>query len=122
MFLKPSSHKYKRKSGHIIIGSTAAKEVYPNGNVCQIGMRMDFKPVRIRVGAIHPEWCRLNLEVRFKGDIEPKKYIKGSCSINQKISPTSFCIETVSSTLPIEYCTGFFYDYKKELEYLYCYY
>jgi NADP-dependent 3-hydroxy acid dehydrogenase YdfG len=25
------------------------------------GMRMDLNPFGIRVGAIHPEWCRLNL-------------------------------------------------------------
>jgi NADP-dependent 3-hydroxy acid dehydrogenase YdfG len=46
----------ERKSGHIInIGSTAAKEVYPNGNVyCATkhavdalnqGMRMDLNPL-----------------------------------------------------------------------------
>jgi NADP-dependent 3-hydroxy acid dehydrogenase YdfG len=57
MFLKPSSLKWiERKSGHIInIGSTAAKEVYPNGNVyCATkhavdalnqGMRMDLNPL-----------------------------------------------------------------------------
>ena len=55
----------ERKSGHIInIGSTAAKEVYPNGNVyCATkhavdalnqAMRMDLNPYNIRVGAIHP--------------------------------------------------------------------
>jgi NADP-dependent 3-hydroxy acid dehydrogenase YdfG len=55
---------------------------------------MDLNPFGIRVGAIHPEWCRLNLvkcalkEIR----IEPKKYIKGSCPYNQKISPTSFFV------------------------------
>lgn len=70
----------ERKSGHIInIGSTAAKEVYPNGNVyCATkhavdalnqGMRMDLNPFGIRVGAIHPGMVETEFsEVRFKGD------------------------------------------------------
>jgi NADP-dependent 3-hydroxy acid dehydrogenase YdfG len=56
MFLKPSSSNDREKIGHIInIGSTAAKEVYPNGNVyCATkhavdalnqGMRMDLNPL-----------------------------------------------------------------------------
>jgi len=69
-----------RKSGHIInIGSTAAKEVYPNGNVyCASkhavdaitqGMRIDLNPFGIRVGAIHPGMVATEFsEVRFKGD------------------------------------------------------
>lgn len=72
----------ERKRGHIInIGSTAAKEVYPNGNVyCATkhavdalnqGMRMDLNPYGIRVGAIHPGMVSTEFsEVRFKGDIE----------------------------------------------------
>ena len=72
----------ERKSGHIInIGSTAAKEVYPNGNVyCATkhavdtlnhGMRMDLNPYGIRVGAIHPGMVETEFsEVRFKGDAE----------------------------------------------------
>ncbi len=72
----------ERKSGHIInIGSTAAKEVYPNGNVyCATkhavdalnqGMRMDLNPFGIRVGAIHPGMVQTEFsEVRFKGDQE----------------------------------------------------
>ena len=72
----------ERKSGHIInIGSTAAKEVYPNGNVyCATkhavdalnqGMRMDLNPFGIRVGAIHPGMVQTEFsEVRFKGDTE----------------------------------------------------
>lgn len=72
----------ERKSGHIInIGSTAAKEVYPNGNVyCASkhavdaltqGMRIDLNPFGIRVGAIHPGMVETEFsEVRFKGDIE----------------------------------------------------
>jgi hypothetical protein len=70
----------ERKSGHIInIGSTAAKEVYPNGNIyCATkhavdalnqGMRMDLNPFGIRVGAIHPGMVQTEFsEVRFKGD------------------------------------------------------
>lgn len=72
----------ERKSGHIInIGSTAAKEVYPNGNVyCATkhavdalsqGMRIDLNPYGIRVGAIHPGMVETEFsEVRFKGDSE----------------------------------------------------
>ncbi len=71
-----------QKSGHIInIGSTAAKEVYPNGNVycaskhavdaINQGMRMDLNPYGIRVGAIHPGMVETAFsEVRFKGDKE----------------------------------------------------
>lgn len=71
----------ERKSGHIInIGSTAAKEVYPNGNVycaskhavdaLSQGMRIDLNPFGIRVGAIHPGMVETEFsEVRFKGDI-----------------------------------------------------
>ncbi|TPG33355.1 SDR family NAD(P)-dependent oxidoreductase [Flavobacterium pectinovorum] len=70
----------ERKSGHIInIGSIAAKEVYPNGNVycaskhavdaISNGMRMDLNPYGIRVGAIHPGMVETEFsEVRFKGD------------------------------------------------------
>ena len=72
----------ERKSGHIInIGSTAAKEVYPKGNVyCATkhavdainhGMRMDLNGTGIRVGAIHPGMVETEFsEVRFKGDVE----------------------------------------------------
>ena len=70
----------ERKSGHIInIGSTAAKEVYPNGNVycaskhavdaLNKGMRIDLNPFGIRVGAIHPGMVETEFsDVRFKGD------------------------------------------------------
>ncbi|MXO06405.1 SDR family NAD(P)-dependent oxidoreductase [Flavobacterium sp. HBTb2-11-1] len=72
----------KRQSGHIInIGSTAAKEVYPNGNVycgskhavdaITAGMRIDLNPFGIRVGGIHPGMVETEFsEVRFKGDVE----------------------------------------------------
>ena len=71
-----------RRSGHIInIGSTAAKEVYPNGNVycaskhavdaINQGMRLDLNQYGIRVGAIHPGMVETEFsEVRFKGDSE----------------------------------------------------
>ncbi len=70
----------KRKSGQIInIGSTAGKEVYPNGNVycgskhavdaITTGMRLDLNPYHIKVGAINPGLVKTNFsEVRFKGD------------------------------------------------------
>lgn len=72
----------KRESGHIInIGSTAGKEVYPNGNVycgskhavdaITTGMRLDLNPYKIRVGAVNPGLVHTNFsEVRFKGDTE----------------------------------------------------
>jgi NADP-dependent 3-hydroxy acid dehydrogenase YdfG len=72
----------ERRKGHIInIGSTAAKEVYPNGNVyCATkhavdaisqGMRMDLNPYGIRVGAVHPGMVSTEFSnVRFKGDAE----------------------------------------------------
>ncbi|GGA67022.1 short-chain dehydrogenase [Flavobacterium palustre] len=71
-----------QKSGHIInIGSTAAKQVYPNGNVyCATkhavdainkSMKMDLNPYGIRVGAIHPGLVETEFsQVRFKGDNE----------------------------------------------------
>ena len=71
-----------QKSGHIInIGSTAAKEVYANGNVyCASkqavdaltqGMRIDLNPFGIKVGAIHPGMVQTEFSnVRFKGDID----------------------------------------------------
>jgi NADP-dependent 3-hydroxy acid dehydrogenase YdfG len=71
-----------KKSGHIIsIGSTAAKEVYPNGNVycgtkhavdaISQGMRIDLNPFGIRVGAIHPGMVETEFsEVRFQGDAD----------------------------------------------------
>lgn len=70
----------KRKSGHIVnIGSTAAKEVYPKGNVycaskhavdaLTTGMRIDLNPHGIRVGAVHPGAVETEFSnVRFKGD------------------------------------------------------
>ncbi len=72
----------ERHSGHIInIGSTAGKEVYPNGNVycaskhavdaINQGMRIDLNGKGIRVGAINPGMVATEFsEVRFKGDTE----------------------------------------------------
>lgn len=72
----------ERKSGHVInIGSTAGKEVYPNGNVycgskhavdaITTGMRLDLNPYGIRVGAVNPGLVETNFsEVRFKGDTQ----------------------------------------------------
>jgi NADP-dependent 3-hydroxy acid dehydrogenase YdfG len=71
-----------QNSGHIInIGSTAGKEVYPNGNVycaskhavdaLNQGMRMDLNQYGIRVGAVNPGMVETAFsEVRFKGDKE----------------------------------------------------
>ena len=69
-----------QKNGHIInIGSTAGKEVYPNGNVycaskhavdaINQGMRIDLNGKGIRVGAINPGMVETEFsKVRFKGD------------------------------------------------------
>jgi NADP-dependent 3-hydroxy acid dehydrogenase YdfG len=71
-----------KASGHIInIGSTAGKEVYPNGNVycaskyavdaINQGMRLDLNGKGIKVGAINPGLVETEFsEVRFKGDIQ----------------------------------------------------
>lgn len=70
----------ERKSGHIInIGSSAGKEVYPNGNVycgskhavvaITEGMRIDLNPFGIKVTAINPGLVETEFsKVRFKGD------------------------------------------------------
>ncbi len=70
------------KKGHIInIGSTAGKEVYPNGNVycaskhavdaLNQGMRIDLNKHGIKVGAINPGLVETEFSnVRFKGDTE----------------------------------------------------
>lgn len=70
----------ERQSGHIInIGSTAGKEVYPNGNVycaskhavdaINQGMRIDLNGNGIRVGAVNPGLTQTEFsDVRFKGD------------------------------------------------------
>lgn len=70
----------KKGSGHIInMGSTAAKEVYPNGNVycasksaveaISKAQRIDLLPYKIKVTAIHPGAVDTEFSiVRFKGD------------------------------------------------------
>ena len=70
----------ERKSGHIInIGSTAGKEIYPNGNVycaskfavdaINQGMRIDLNKTGIKVGAVNPGLTQTDFsKVRFKGD------------------------------------------------------
>lgn len=72
----------KRASGHIInIGSTAGKEVYPNGNVycaskhavdaINQGMRIDLNGKGIKVAAINPGMVETEFsQVRFKGDAQ----------------------------------------------------
>jgi len=73
--------------GHIInIGSTAAKQVYKNGNVyCATkfavdalnqAMRIDLLPYGIKVTAIHPGMAETEFSlVRFKGDEERAKNV-----------------------------------------------
>lgn len=77
----------ERRSGHIInIGSTAGKEVYPNGNVycaskfavdaINQGMRIDLNASGIRVGAVNPGMVETEFsKVRFKGDEEKAKKV-----------------------------------------------
>lgn len=72
----------ERRGGHIInIGSTAGKEVYPNGNVycaskfavdaLNQGMRIDLNSYGIKVGAVNPGLTHTEFsQVRFKGDNE----------------------------------------------------
>jgi 3-hydroxy acid dehydrogenase/malonic semialdehyde reductase len=69
-----------RKQGQIInVGSIAAKEVYPKGNVycaskqavdaLTAGMRLDLNPFGIKVMGIHPGAVETEFSnVRFKGD------------------------------------------------------
>src|SRR5690606_28849573 len=76
-----------RESGHIInIGSTAGKEVYPQGNVycaskhavdaINKGMRIDLNKHGIRVGAINPGMVETEFsKVRFKGDSEKAREV-----------------------------------------------
>lgn len=77
----------ERKAGHIInLGSTAGKEVYPNGSVyCSSkfavdaftkGLRLDLNPFEIRVGSISPGLVHTEFsEVRFKGDGDRAKKV-----------------------------------------------
>jgi NADP-dependent 3-hydroxy acid dehydrogenase YdfG len=77
----------KNNNGFIVnIGSIAAKEVYPNGNVycaskhavdaLNKAMRIDLNKHNIRVSAIHPGAVETEFsQVRFKGDIEKAKTV-----------------------------------------------
>ena len=77
----------ENKKGHIInIGSTAAKEVYPNGNVyCATksaveaiskAQRIDLLQHKIKVTAIHPGAAETAFSlVRFKGDESKAKAV-----------------------------------------------
>ncbi|WP_200975755.1 SDR family NAD(P)-dependent oxidoreductase [Echinicola sp. 20G] len=77
----------ERKKGHIVnIGSIAAKEVYPNGNVyCASkhavdaltkGMRLDLTKYGIKVTGIHPGLVETEFSlVRFKGDEDKAKSV-----------------------------------------------
>jgi len=76
-----------RNSGFIVnIGSIAAKQVYPNGNVycaskyavdaINKGMRIDLNKHNIRVSGIHPGAVETEFsEVRFKGDVAKAKTV-----------------------------------------------
>ncbi len=84
---KVSGWMVHRKSGHIInIGSIAAKETYPNGNIyCATkhavdslsqAMRIDMLSHGIKVTAIHPGPAETEFsQVRFKGDTERAKKV-----------------------------------------------
>lgn len=79
----------ERQFGHIInIGSSAGKEVYPNGNVycgskhavlaITEGMRIDLNPFGIKVSAINPGLVETEFsQVRFKGDAIADNVYKG---------------------------------------------
>ena len=76
-----------RNNGFIVnIGSIAAKDVYPNGNVycaskhavdaLNKAMRIDLNKHNIRVSAIHPGAVETEFsDVRFKGDTEKAKTV-----------------------------------------------
>ncbi|WP_225035395.1 SDR family NAD(P)-dependent oxidoreductase [Winogradskyella sp. SM1960] len=86
----------ERKSGQIInIGSSAGKEVYPNGNVycgskhavlaITEGMRIDLNPFGIKVGAINPGLVETEFsEVRFKGGAAADNVYKGYKALQAK--------------------------------------
>ena len=77
----------ERNSGFIVnIGSIAAKDVYPNGNVycaskhavnaLNKAMRIDLNKHNIRVSAIHPGAVETEFsDIRFKGDTEKAKSV-----------------------------------------------
>ena len=77
----------KQGHGHIVnISSTAAKDVYPKGNVycaskhavdaLSKSMRIDLLPYGIKVTAVNPGACETEFSlVRFKGDEEKAKAV-----------------------------------------------
>jgi len=85
-----------RKSGQIInIGSSAGKEVYPNGNVyCASkhavlaiteGMRIDLNKYGIKVGAVNPGMVETEFsQVRYKGDAAANQVYKGFKALQAK--------------------------------------
>jgi len=82
-----SNWMIEHKTGHIVnLGSIAAKEVYPNGNVycatkaavdaLNTAMRIDLVSHGIRVTAVHPGAVVTEFsEVRFKGDKDRAKKV-----------------------------------------------
>ncbi|WP_298509584.1 SDR family NAD(P)-dependent oxidoreductase [uncultured Kordia sp.] len=98
----------KRNAGHILnIGSTAGKEVYPNGNVycaskhavdaLNKGMRLDLNAHGIRVGAINPGLVETEFsDVRFKGDTDrADKVYQGFQPLTPKdVAETAYFIVT----------------------------
>lgn len=104
----------KRGYGHIInIGSTAAKDVYPMGNVyCATksaveaiskAQRIDLLAKKIKVTAIHPGAAETEFSlVRFKGDqAESDKVYKGYHALEARdIADIAYYV----STLPAHVC------------------
>jgi len=100
--------------GHIInIGSTAAKEVYMNGNVycaskqavdaISKAQRMDLLPHKIKVTAIHPGAAETEFSiVRFKGDEEKSKAIYEGYEPLQAKDIAEICY--YCATLPAHVC------------------
>jgi 3-hydroxy acid dehydrogenase/malonic semialdehyde reductase len=104
----------KKTRGHIInIGSTAAKDAYPKGNVyCATKaavdmitktMRVDLLPHGIRVTAIHPGAAETEFSlVRFEGDVEKAKTPYAgyqALSADDVASVIHYC-----ATLPPHFC------------------
>lgn len=104
----------ERKKGHIInIGSTAAKEVYKDGNAyCATkhavdaiskAMRIDLLPYGIKVTAIHPGAAETEFSVvRFKGDAEKAAAVYNGYQplIAEDIANIAYYV----STLPAHVC------------------
>lgn len=104
----------ERKKGHIInIGSTAAKEVYKDGNAyCATkhavdaiskAMRIDLLPYGIKVTAIHPGAAETEFSVvRFKGDAEKAAAVYNGYQplVAEDIANITYYV----STLPAHVC------------------